>query len=1491
MKTKLQLLVFAVLLAAAFVTKAEKTQGANGPQRNLKQATAGCTPSAAFAWLDVNNVRVRINAGGDMWWDLPGGSGSKYFVPANGSATSLYTGSLWIAGVDINNQLKCAAVRFRQMGNDFWTGPLTTDGTASIDEQTCSYYDRIFTITRAEVDDFIKNSDPATGMPNAGYTIPENIVNWPAHSVTSGASHYLAPFYDNDGDGEYNPSQGDYPYYDVDNVLCHSQIPTMEEERAGTVNGSILVDQVIKGDKTLWWVFNDKGNVHTESGGEAIGLEIRAQAFAFATEDEVNDMTFYGYEIINRSSNTLMNTYFSPWTDVDLGYAKDDYIGCDVSRGLGYGYNATPIDGSGQPEAYGSNPPAVGIDFFQGPYMDPDGIDNPKYDFQGNQLCDESINGVNFGNDIVDDERYGMRRFVYTDNSGSAVNGDPDDAEDYYNLLQGIWRNGQKMQYGGMAVPGGAGTVGPECDFMFPYDSDPCNWGTGGVVPNGGFNQNGFYWSEETGNNGNPNPSGDRRFIQSAGPFTMQPGSVNYITFGVPWARATTGTAWASVELLKIVDDKCQAMFDNCFKIIDGPDAPDLTIRELDRQLIVYISNSETSNNNDESYIEQDPYIVGSLPTDSTQQKDPYYRFEGYKVYQLANENVTADELGDDTKARLVFQCDVENNIGKIINYIHNDYLHANVPTLMVEGLDNGIKHSFSINVDNFSHNNDYRLVNGETYYFMAVAYAYNNFMTYSTDPSVQYGLFGQKRPYLEGKKNIKIYSAVPHVIENGSTAVGSYGEQLQVTRWVGIGNGGNELEMSDEDVENLLAKQPAKPNENIFGMETYPVIYHPTYKKGHGPVDVHIVDPLNVVTTDYSLSFVDFQDITMYNVTGDESISGDSAVKRAFGWVLRDLNSGETFHSNSTTERINEQLFLERGIAVNILQSWDFGPIKVGYTGTGSDGVKAYAILSPDNGKVSSSVTYADESNCWLGGIRDCDLFAGNALNWIRSGIYKDGDNPENNDYLMRSGAYDKNSRPYDPNENYENIAGGSWAPYMLASMNKDAFNFGPVYPKDYCKVDSIFHKMGSIDIVLTSDKSKWTRCPVVEMCLDENFSEGNAKRFALRNHVSVDKNGNYAASMDMQPSENPDEPNYISAYGMGWFPGYAIDIETGARLNLIFGEDSRYPEFNGNDMLFNPPALKESTVLNDASQQLYDPVLFNKEDGTPIFGAKHFVYVFPMIDKREHGGNNVIHDIGCPAYDAGRTLHEAIHWMDSVNKEEFRIVFWGMPTWVGMPMAIEGKPWLPENNPVKVSVRVNVPYRPGYGTMALETNIYDENIHSDLNPYYKFSTVGMDTKKFLLTYSSDALGSVSVICEGSPLASGSEVVAYSTITATATPIDGVQRFYGWTNGEGGEHLSTDNPYSFNIKGDTHLYANFVPYGIDETNYVKLTAYPNPVKVGQPIVLDKECDKIQIFNSLGMKIAEYTNTNRIEQINVSGVYLMKAHIGKSVGCVKVLVE
>ena len=84
--------------------------------------------------------------------------------------------------------------------------------------------------------------------------------------------------------------------------------------------------------------------MHTESQAGALGFEIRAQAFAFSTNDEVNNMTFNNYRIINRSTFRLTNTYFSTWFDPDLGNYTDDIIGCDIARGLGYCYNSDTED-------------------------------------------------------------------------------------------------------------------------------------------------------------------------------------------------------------------------------------------------------------------------------------------------------------------------------------------------------------------------------------------------------------------------------------------------------------------------------------------------------------------------------------------------------------------------------------------------------------------------------------------------------------------------------------------------------------------------------------------------------------------------------------------------------------------------------------------------------------------------------------------------------------------------------------------------------------------------------------------------------------------------------------------------------------------------------------------------------------------------------------------------------------------------------------------
>jgi hypothetical protein len=136
------------------------------------------------------------------------------------------------------------------------------------------------------------------------------------------------------------------------------------------------------------------------------------------------------------------------------------------------------------------------------------------------------------------------------------------------------------------------------------------------------------------------------------------------------------------------------------------------------------------------------------------------------------------------------------------------------------------------------------------------------------------------------------------------------------------------------------------------------------------------------------------------------------------------------------------------------------------------------------------------------------------------------------------------------------------------------------PIPFRERARLDSL----RSVDIVITPNKDLWTKVVVLEMCEDPTLSQGGRRRNHLRAAASVDKNGVVDANETRE--------------GFGWFPGYAINIETGQRLNMAFGEDSRLSITNGRDMIWNP-----------------DTVLFGDQlAGQPqiVMGGKHFIYVF---------------------------------------------------------------------------------------------------------------------------------------------------------------------------------------------------------------------------------------------------------------------------------------
>lgn len=1282
------LVIFSLTINESF---AEKTLGsASKSNKEIKSVGAGCLPATAFKYLEFNNVRARINNGGDMWWDF---STARYEVPKGSGVSSLYAGSVWVGGTDSNGQLRLAAHRFRTGGSDFYPGPLVagkdSPNRGNVTPEVCTQFDKMQLVSRTMVSEFLayqKSENPDLDFP--GYTVPEVITKWPAHGPTDDEyDWYLAPFRDVNGDGEYTPAAGDYPYYifDSKNYNCNS-VPKRE---ADSLNSE---DMPLYGDATLWWVYNDRGNIHGETGGEAIGMEFRAQAFAFATNDELNNMTFYNYQIINRSSFTLRETYFGVWTDADLGNAYDDFVGCDVQRGLGYLYNGDENDDDGSSPGYGKNPPAVGIDFFEGPYKDASGKDDfSSYDVDGNLDCangyadmngdgikdsviaepntifNGNINGLNFGDGIADNERWGMRRFIFF-NNGDGDYSDPQTAAEYYRYLTGFWDTGKRMTFGGTGYSGGTDL---EADFMFPGDSDPCNWGTGGIMPTGYEDGN---WTEVF----ESNQPWDRRFVQSAGPFTLEPGMVNYITTGAVWARSFDGGLLASANAVRKADDKAQALFEQCFQMIDGPDAPNMTFIPMDGKFIVHLSNSPISNNYLEQYVQEDYFI-------STDYTDRDFRFQGYQVYQLKDSEVTLDQLQDESYARVIFQCDLKDDVGDLVNFDYNTETGGSDGNIMVRAQNSGLRHTFEITSDAFSTGSQRGLINNKKYYYLAIAYAHNEYKRY--DPTSGDGLDGQAKPYLASRKSVegelKVVEKIPHPrnMDDGGTVLNAdYGTQPIISRIEGEGGAQSYVRLEDEVVENIL---------NGTGGDL-------SFKSGYGPLDIRIVDPFKVKAGEYYVGLcADSVHIDPNEEYHIHIPAGDFNAK-SWGhifdtkWFIARLNSFNTFDTIYVSEtwisQKNEIIIDSLGIAIDIEQ-YGF-PMSL-------------TILNPldnmvvDNGFIGATLSYENEDEPWLDFIGDQE--GGTYFNWIRAGE------------STSAGVWSDISG-LDPDGVYEGVLGGTWAPVALTS----SYQHGPKPGSEVTFEENVgqFLVVPSVDVVLTKDRDLWTRVPVFELSDNTMNTEMQMNKFHLRAAPSLDKDGN--ASVNGGVSLDINNANYLNDSGWSWFPGYAIDVNSGKRLNMAFGEASDLVGYNGRDMLWNPVGVDIST------------------DGNYIFGGKHYIYVLASDEIKANEAGFYL-----PGYDEVNVFNDLLI---SNRKDVLKFL-----SWVSLPIIRRGYEFnsysdMPDND-LTIELRVGRPFGVGVSRAAVS-----EPLNSNY-PLYKFSLDEYVPSKNNKPMAEEALKSVNIV------------------------------------------------------------------------------------------------------------------------------------------------
>ena len=398
----------------------------------------------------------------------------------------------------------------------------------------------------------------------------EDWVDWPTYKG--------APFYDADGDGEYNPgfrinSQG-------------VEVPRLAPRGEEVFDPSIHADEpgVADADQVVWLVSNDldPGAVSTLYGSPSIGFEQQITLWAYRRADALGQIVFKQFRLIYKGtattppSATIDSLHFCQWSDPDLGSFGDDFVGSDTTLSLGYAYNATSDDATYS--QVGLPPPASGYDFFAGPLVpDPDGV---------------AIFGLQ--------PRPGFRNLPMTTFGFFAAGGqdsDPTRGGDYNGTLQ--WWNlvrGFRPRPESPATPwrDNNGNI-----TKFVLAGDPVA-GTGDIDSN----------------------PGDRRLLLASGPFTMALGDTNETVVAV--MAALGSDRLSSVSVLKFVDRFAQEAFDNLFELPKAPPTPVSSATEFAGQILLNWAGD----------------AIGVAATEQTVDKG--FEFEGYNVRQLPTAGASA---------------------------------------------------------------------------------------------------------------------------------------------------------------------------------------------------------------------------------------------------------------------------------------------------------------------------------------------------------------------------------------------------------------------------------------------------------------------------------------------------------------------------------------------------------------------------------------------------------------------------------------------------------------------------------------------------------------------------------------------------------------------------------------------------------------------------------------------------------------------------------
>jgi Dockerin type I domain len=490
---------------------------------------------------------------------------------------------------------------------------------------------------------------------------------------------------DNDDFRVYKITRGDTPGSNPDYANWPSDMGAPVDD----YNNPYLL-----GDQMCWAVYNDADSSkhHNRVGTtQPLGLEIQQSTFAYERSGSIGQLIFIKYLIINEGGNTLEETYISLWNDPDLGDASDDLTGCDTTMSLGFCYN-----GNNEDNVYGSNPPAVGFDFLQGPIVTGNPGDSAFY--KGEWI-------------------YGKKNLPMT-SFNKYINGtDPKSAMETYNYMQGLLPNGDPV-------------IDDQGDTtMFFVAGDPVT---------------GIGWLDQA--------AADRRFMMSTGPFTMLPGDTQEVVAAIIVGQGIDRLA--SITALKENDAYVKRFYYADFEIPAPPSNLTVYPRGLDGAIDLTWSNDVETYYQDFLGSLGEFYIFeGYNIYQGETEEGPWHKIATYDMDEYSSRNTFESAAGEN-----VIECDEYGvcdtvprpwNFELIYEWIVNHQTGGLELVIAQSGSESGLVNHMLIDEDMI---NGGSLINDQPYYYAVTPYVINIEDVHSQD-SVFAGpnFLGFLSAYIEG--------------------------------------------------------------------------------------------------------------------------------------------------------------------------------------------------------------------------------------------------------------------------------------------------------------------------------------------------------------------------------------------------------------------------------------------------------------------------------------------------------------------------------------------------------------------------------------------------------------------------------------------------------------------------------------------------------------------------------------------------------------------